>query len=499
MNKPIRKVVIAGGGTAGWASAAALSNNLKGLVAIVLVESDAISTVGVGEATVPPMQAFNKIAGIDEREFLSHVSGAFKLGIKFENWRKLNHEYIHSFGQLGKATWMAGFQHILFHAEAKGIDIDLADYCVELRAASQHKCYFDEKQRLNYAYHLDATAYAKWLRGICIKRGVTRIEGKITQVGQDPDDGFITSLTLENGTVIDGDFFIDCTGFSALLIEKTLHTGYENWSHWLPMNSAWATQALNPNPPAPYTKSTARSAGWQWTIPLQHRTGTGLVYSSDFISDQDALEEFVPNIVGEMLEAPRSIKFTTGRRNQQWNKNVLCLGLASGFLEPLESTSIYLMLIGITRFIQQFPHSGIEESQVKYYNRIAKEEYESIRDFIILHYKLTEREDTPFWKYMKYNDVPSALADKIQFFKDKGQIYPDASDIFRENSWLQVMIGQGLKPKSYHPIAILLDEAQLKESLSAVRKYVHARVDAMPSHQEFLRAYCPRVTDHEVS
>lgn len=499
MNKPIKKIVIVGGGTAGWAAAAALSNTVKDIVDIILVESDEIGTIGVGEATIPPMRNFNGIAGIDEREFLSIASGSFKLGIKFENWYQKDHEYFHAFGSLGKASWMAGFQHVLFHAEAQGIKIDLADYFLELRAAKNNKCYFDEKNPLSYAYHLDATAYAKWLRNVCIKRGVTRVEGKVREVLQHPENGFISSLALESGQVVEGDFFIDCTGFRALLIEKTLQTGFEDWSHWLPVDRAWAVQIDENKEPAPYTTSSARSAGWQWHIPLQHRTGTGMVYCSKYISDEDARAELIANLQGTMVNEPRNIKFETGRRKQQWNKNVLSLGLSSGFLEPLESTSIYLMMIGITRFIQQFPYFGVNQSQVDYYNKIAKEEFESIRDFIILHYKLTDREDTPFWHYMKYCEVPEALSEKIQLFKDTGHIYPDPSDIFRNYSWLQVMMGQGLKPSTYHPVAKLISDKDLKNSLEAVKQQIHAKVNAMPSHTEFLKVYCPGRVETEMA
>lgn len=491
-NNLINHVIIVGGGTAGWAAAAALTHNLGRKIRITLVESDLIGTVGVGEASIPPMRSFHRMAGIDEREFMSATSATFKLGIQFENWRKLNHSYIHSFGQLGKATWMADFQHVLFYAQRKSLDFEPADVCVELKAALSGKCSFTDHEPLNYAYHLDATAYARYLRSICEAKGLLRVEGKISAVNKCHSSGHIKSLTLESGQQIEGDFFIDCSGFRALLIGESLGVGYEDWSHWLPVDRAIAVQTESVRPPLPYTRAIARDAGWQWQIPLQHRVGNGHVFSSRFTDAQTATDILVDSLEGPMVNTPREIRFTTGRRLKQWDKNVLSLGLSSGFLEPLESTSIYLMMIGIIRFIKQFPYFGIDESQVNYYNKVAREEFESIRDFIILHYKATERTDTEFWRYMKNLKVPSALEEKITLFESTGHINPDPSDIFRENSWLQVMLGQGLEPRAHHVFPLLMTDDQLLMSLTGLKRQVETRVEKMQTHADFLAHFCPR-------
>jgi tryptophan halogenase len=490
----IKKIVIAGGGTAGWAAAAALAKQLGPLLNIVLIESDDIGTVGVGEASIPPMRAFHRLAGIEEQDFMCATSSTFKLGIQFENWGRLGDKYNHSFGRVGMGTWMAEFHHLYFHGRAMGIKDSLEEYCLELQAAKQGKFVTSDKPALNYAYHLDATAYATYLRTICVNRGVTRIEGKITAVNQDASTGFITSLELESGQTIQGDFFIDCTGFRGLLIEQTLKTGYEDWSHWLPTNRAIAVQTRSTKPPSPYTRAIARSAGWQWQIPLQHRVGNGLVYCSDFLSEEQAHNELLSQLEGDMLTEPRVIKYTTGRRKKFWNRNCLALGLSSGFLEPLESTSIYLVMIGITRFIQQFPFAGVTEAQETFYNATAVDEFERIRDFIVLHYKLTEREDAPFWEQCKHQEIPSTLAQRIALFREAGHIFPAEADLFRLDSWLQVMVGQGLAPRRYHHIARLMTEEQLRQSFTNLKASIKRSLQDMPSHEAFIHQYCPSET-----
>lgn len=487
----VKKVVIAGGGTAGWVAAAALSQQLGPLLEIVLVESDAIGTVGVGEASIPPMKAFHRLAGIDEREFMRATSSTFKLGIRFENWGRLGESYIHSFGRVGKPTRMADFQHIWLSARSLGVVENLDEYCLELEAAKAEKFYTSDQASINYAYHLDATAYAAYLRGICEERGVKRIEGKISAVNQDSSNGHITSLMMDSGLQVGGDFFIDCTGFRGLLIEQTLKTGYEDWSHWLPTDSAIAVQTRSTKPPSPYTRSIARTAGWQWQIPLQHRVGNGLVYCREYMTDEEAKDQLLNNLDGEILTEPRLIRYTTGRRRKTWNKNCLALGLASGFLEPLESTSIYLIMIGITRFIRQFPFAGISDVVVDFYNKVAGAELERIRDFIVLHYKLTEREDTPFWLRCKNQEIPETLKERMNLFHEGAHIFPDEFDLFRLDSWLQVMMGQGMLPKQHQKVRGLISEEDLKKFLHPIREEIAKRVESLPLHADFVNRYCP--------
>lgn len=484
------KIVIAGGGTAGWAAAVALSKQLGPLLDIALVESDEIGTIGVGESTIPPMRSFHRLAGIDEAEFMRATSAVFKLGIQFENWRKDGDSYFHSFGQVGRGAWLADFQHIWLEAKARGFTDSLEDFCLELRAARANKFVQSEKVPMAYAYHLDATAYARYLRGICESRGVRRIEGKIQRVEQNADTGFIEKLVLENGTIVEGDLFIDCTGFRGLLIEQTLKTGYEDWSHWLPTDRAFAVQTKAIGKPVPYTVAMAHESGWQWRIPLQHRMGNGFVYCSEFMSDDEAKQRFQENLEGEALTEPRLLRFRTGRRLKAWNKNCIALGLSSGFLEPLESTSIFLMMIGVTRLIQHFPFSGITSSLVDRYNDLTKQELERIRDFVILHYKVTEREDTPFWRRCKNQEVPESLAERLKLFEESGHIYEVDIDIFQRASWLQVMFGQGLEPQTWHPFAKLLNDEELKKSLDRLSMNMKKAVEAMPAHHDFIERYC---------
>jgi len=490
-SKPVKKVVIAGGGTAGWATAAALSQQLGKLIDIVLVESEDIGTVGVGEASIPPMRSFHRLAGIDEQEFMRETHSTFKLGILFRGWKGAGSEYFHSFGQVGKSTWMAEFHHFWLEAKERGLAGPLDDYCPESAAALQDKFMLSEKGGLNYAYHLDAGRYAKYLSGKCQSRGVERREGMIERVELDPDDGFIRSMHLDDGSVVEGDFFIDCTGFRGLLIEEALQTGYEDWSEWLPTDRALAVQTTSVGPPPPYTISTARSAGWQWRIPLQHRVGNGLVYCSDYLSDDQAHHELMSNLEGEALTEPRKIRYTTGCRRKQWNKNCLSLGLASGFLEPLESTSIYLVMIGVSRLMQLFPFDGVEESMVDQFNQVSRTELERIRDFLILHYRFTPRSDTPFWRDRQQQAIPDSLAHRVRLFEESGHIQQPDGDLFRVSSWLQVMLGQGVEPGSHHRLARQLSDERLKETLTVLGANIGKAVNQMPSHEEFLKRYCP--------
>ena len=395
-NIKIQKVVIAGGGTAGWMAAASLSKLLGKTLDITLIESDEIPTVGVGEATIPTLLTLHELLGINEREFMAEVNGTFKLGISFENWRDLNEDYIHSFGFTGKDCWAAGFQHFWLKGKDLGFAKDFGEYCSELVAAQQNKFAITPKHGLNYAYHIDAGLYAKFLRKLAEKHGAKRVEGKIVDVSQNNESGYIEKLTLASGKMIEGDLFIDCSGFRGLLIEQTLHTGYDDWSHWLPMNSAVAMQTETVIDPIPYTRSIARDAGWQWRIPLQSRTGNGLVFCDRYMSDDEAVQSLVDNVEGERLNEPRVLKFKTGMRRKHWNKNCIAMGLSSGFIEPLESTSIHLIQRSIIRLMQMFPYDGIREPDINEFNSQMEFEILNIRDFIVLHYHVTDRTDTPF-------------------------------------------------------------------------------------------------------
>jgi tryptophan halogenase len=486
----IRKVVIAGGGTAGWMAAAAISKILGKVLDITLIESDEIGTVGVGEATIPPLVTFHRLLDIKEQDFMAATQGTFKLGISFENWRDVNENYIHSFGESGQDHWTAGFQHFWLKDRERGSKREYGDYCLELKAAQQSKFAHLPKGGLNYAYHIDATLYAKFLRKFSEKYGVKRIEGKIVQVNTRAEDGFIESLTLDSGKIIEGELFIDCTGFRGLLIEQTLHTGYEDWSHWLPCDSAVAIQTESLIEAIPYTRSIAHESGWQWRIPLQHRVGNGMVYSSRYISDDEARNALLKNISGGRLTEPRPIKFRTGRRLKNWSRNCIALGLASGFLEPLESTSIHLIQRGVLRLMQLFPMLGIRQPDIDEYNHQSLFEIENIRDFIILHYKVTNRQDSPFWRHCRSMPVPDSLAHRIDLFRETGRVFKNPAELFGENSWIQVMLGQGVIPEQYHPVVDVMSDQELTQFMHGIRSHVTRTAEKLPNHQAYVEQYC---------
>ena len=489
-NKTIKKVVIAGGGTAGWMTAAALSKLLGKNLNVVLLESDEIPTVGVGEATIPTLHIFHRLLGISEQEFMAATNATFKLGISFENWRDVDKDYIHSFGFLGKGCWAAGFQHFWLKGKQRGIVSDIGDYVAEHLGAREGKFAVLANQDLNHAYHLDAGLYAKFLRKIAEKHGAKRIEGKITQVNLNDESGYIDSLTLASGKVIDGDLFIDCTGFKGLLIEEALHTGFEDWSHLLPCDSAIAVQTKTVNKPVPYTRSIARESGWQWQIPLQNRTGNGFVFCSKYLSDEEAKKILLENIQGELLNEPRVIKYKTGTRRKHWNKNCIAIGLSSGFIEPLESTGIHLFQKAIVRLMLMFPSQGIKQSVVNEFNKQSREEIDNIKDFIILHYHLTDRKDTPFWRYCRNMDIPDTLQHRMTLFRESGQVFKKAEELFGETSWIQVMMGQGLMPEQYHPIVDLMPDDELANFLNQIKSSVRRKVDNWPDHLDFIKHYC---------
>ena len=489
-HQKIKHVVIAGGGTAGWMAAAAVAKLLGKTVKVSLVESEEIGTVGVGEATIPTLLTLHELLKIKEQDFISAVGGTFKLGISFENWHDVGKDYIHSFGYTGKDCWAAGFQHFWLKGKELGISKEFGEYCNEWAAAKQNRFAVLPNQNLNYAYHFDSSRYAAFLRKIAEEHGAVRIEGKIEAVQQHEQTGFITGLSLEDGQQIEGDFFVDCTGFRGLLIEQTLHAGYDDWQHWLPCDSALAVQTENVQPPIPYTRSIAHEAGWQWRIPLQHRTGNGMVYCSKFWSRDEAEAKLRGNLEGELVTDPRPIKFQTGTRRRHWVKNCVAVGLSSGFMEPLESTSIHLIQRSIVRFMQMFPSDGVRQPDIDEFNNQMKFEIENIRDFIILHYHVTNRTDTPFWRHCRTMEIPESLQHRIDLFKETGRVFKVPTELFGENSWTQVMLGQGLSPEQYHPIVNMMDEQELRDFLGGIHGSVERLVSQLPEHQRFIDHYC---------
>ncbi len=486
----VRRVVIAGGGTAGWLAAAALSHQLRDIIEITLIESEEIGTVGVGESTIPPIRTFHRLLQIDEQEFMRATAATFKLGISFENWGRPGDRYIHPFGITGKSTWACEFHHFWLHSLKKGMSSQLGEFCLEHAAAVADKFATSPQSGINYAYHLDAGIYARFLRRFSERYGAKRVEGKIKEVRQNSESGFVEALVLESGEVIEGDLFIDCTGFRGLLIEQTLRTGYEDWNQWLLCDTAVAVQTESVGPAVPYTRAIAHEAGWRWRIPLQHRVGNGLVYSSRFMSDQQATDKILAEIEGKTIIQPRVIKFRTGRRRKVWNKNVIALGLASGFVEPLESTSIQLIMGGVTRLIHLFPFAGITQSFVDQYNDEVRAEAEKVRDFIILHYKVTDREDTPFWRECKHMQVPESLQRRIDMFKERAHAWQADGELFRLDSWTHVMLGQRLQPRAYHQLVQALPDQDLSRLIENIRGTIAQAVDRMPSHQDFIDYYC---------
>lgn len=494
MNTEIKKVVIVGGGTAGWMSAALLKRTFAHALDIELVESDAIGIIGVGEATIPPIQLVNAVLGLDEREFIRETKASIKLAIQFENWRKQGDSYLHTFGSPGRSQAFCHFHHFWTRALLSGHATNLWDYDLNYLCATTGKFaklqVSDPVWELQYAYHFDAGLYGQYLRRFSEEIGVRRTEGTIVDVGLNAESGFVESVRLENGEEVSGDLFLDCSGIRGLLIQQQLETGFEDWSHWLPCDSAMAVPSARFESTLPYTRSIAHDAGWQWRIPLQHRNGNGLVYSSAHCGDDAAEETLMANLDSEPLDEPRIIRFKTGRAKEQWHRNVVAVGLSSGFLEPLESTSIHLIQSAIVRLITLFPHQGIRDELVREYNRQSQLEFEYIRDFIVLHYHLNERDDTDFWKYLRDMSVPERITEKMQLFRQTGTLLKENFDIFLESSWLQVMHGQGITPEDYHPLAGTLTDDQLLDKLKKTRETKRQPLDQMPSHDEFLAMYC---------
>ena len=496
----INHIVIVGGGTAGWMAAAALSKLRAGRsVAITVVESEQIGTVGVGEATIPPFLDFNRLLDIDEREMLAEVGGSFKLGIQFVNWGRLGDSYIHPFGNYGYQMEGISFHHVWHRYQQAGDKRPIQVFNMETMAAhfgrfARTEDYQrDDLPPVNYAYHLDAGRYARYLRKYAEIRGVERKEGKVTDVSVDSESGFVTAITSEDGTVINGDLFIDCSGFRGLLIEQTLKTGYEDWTHYLPCDRAVALPCVREDGsgPLPYTKATAHKAGWQWQVPLQHRNGNGHVYCSSFMEDQEALDILLGNIAGKPGAEPNYLRFVTGRRKKFWNKNVVALGLASGFMEPLESTSIHLINTGINKLIALLSLDGITQTQEDAFNRLTGKEYDRIRDFLILHYNATARDDSPFWNYCRTMAVPDSLTEKVELFRQNGQIFREDDELFTETSWAAVMMGQGIQMGGHNAMADGLKDAATQKEIDGIEQSIRYVVQHMPEHGDYLKKYCP--------
>ena len=494
----VRKVVIVGGGTAGWMAAAAISKIFGGSgMEIVLVESEQIGTIGVGEATIPQIQLFNRLLELDENEFVRSTNATFKLGIEFVNWTRLGHSYIHPFGFYGADMDGVAFHHFWLNQHQAGYPHDISDFCLQAVAAREGRFQRPLENVRNsplgliaYAFQFDAGLYAEYLRRFSESRGAKRTEGRIIDSVLGAENGYVEAVILEDGRKIEGDLFIDCSGFRGLLIEQALHTGYEDWSKWLPCNRAIAVPCERNAPPEPYTRATAHGAGWQWRIPLQHRTGNGHVYCSDFISDDEAEQILLNNLEGPRLRDPFRLKFTTGRRRKAWNRNVVALGLSGGFMEPLESTSIHLIQMGIARLMTFFPTAGFELADIDEYNRLTRTEFEYVRDFLVLHYRQTEREDTPFWRHCRNLPMSDHLKRKISLYEANGRIIREKDELFTESSWLAVMHGQGLVPRGHHPLVTGLGHDEVHERLESVRGVIRASADTMPAHADFIRDNC---------
>ena len=485
-----RRVVIAGGGTAGWMTAAALARTMGNAIELTLVESDAIGTVGVGESTIPPLVNYNRLLGIPEADFMRATQATFKLGIEFENWKLEGEKYFHSFGTTGLDHWTAGFQHFWLHGQTKGHSASFDDYCMELQAAYAQRFAHLPDGRMNYAYQLDSTLYGMFLRKLAEADGARRVEGKIAQVMLDSASGDIAALVLDSGQRIEGDLFIDCTGFRALLIEGALHVGFDDWTHYLPCDSAIAVQTASVRPPVPYTRAIAHDAGWQWRIPLQHRAGNGIVYCSRYLDRDAALDRLFSTIEGERLTEPNFIRFTTGARRKQWHRNCIAVGLSGGFMEPLESTSIHLIQRAILRLVRMMPMGAISERDVAEFNDQQMTDMLQVRDFLILHYKATDRRDSPFWRQCAHMDLPDSLTQKIELFRETGRVFRRNEELFGENSWVQVMMGQGIVPHAYHPVATKLSDQELDQLLAGLRDSVARTVASLPSHQDYVARYC---------
>jgi tryptophan 7-halogenase len=496
-NDRVRGIAILGGGTAGWMAAAILARRLgQSCGEIRVIESPEIGIIGVGEATIPPIRLFNQALGIDENEFLRKTRGTIKLGIEFKDWPRLGHDYFHPFGAHGTSLEQVSLHQDWLKLRHLGEEGSFEEYSLNTAAARLGRVAAcspgDEPLSpvFAYAFHFDAGLYAEYLRGYALARGVVRLERKVVDVELRGEDGFIRALQLDDGQRIEADLFIDCSGFRGLLIEGALKTGYEDWTHWLPCDRAAAVPCESAGALTPFTRSTARTAGWQWRIPLQHRIGNGYVYCSRFISDDEAAATLLAHLDGPARAEPRFLRFTTGRRKKFWNKNCIALGLAGGFLEPLESTSIHLIQSGITQLAAIFPDRTFDPHDIDEYNRLQIGEYDKVRDFIILHYKATSRDDAPLWRYCANMDVPESLAYRINLFRSSGRVAFEDRELFVEPNWLSVFIGQDIRPQRYDPLADLLPIDSVMSQMLRLATLIRQTADAMPAHADFIAQNC---------
>jgi tryptophan halogenase len=484
-------------------TAAAFAAVLPKQCRIRLIESSEIGIVGVGEATLPHIRFFNKRIGIDEPELMARTQATFKLGIEFVDWARVGDSYIHPFGAYGSRIAGVPFHNYWLRQQRAGDATAIEDYSLAIVASRMNKFALPSEDpaavlsTFGYAFQFDASLYAAYLRGFAEQRGVERTDGKVVDVKLRGTDGWIESVKLEDGSTVAGDLFIDCSGFRGLLIEQALKTGYDEWTKWLPCDRAAAVPCENAGPLTPYTRATAREAGWQWRIPLQHRTGNGYVYSSNFIGDDEAATKLMSRLGGKALADPRFLRFTAGRRRKTWNRNCVAIGLAGGFLEPLESTSIYLIQIAITTLIDyltepaQAGGADFDPRTVDAFNRWIEMEYDRVRDFLILHYHATERDDAPIWNYCRTMDVPDSLKHKMELFRHRGRVVTYKDGLFLEPSWIAVYLGQRVMPGGYDPLADAVDGTALARKLQQVREQIHAAAVRMPAHDDFLRSYCP--------
>jgi tryptophan halogenase len=493
---PIRSIVIVGGGSAGWMTAASLAKFLKNLNCRVrLIESAEIGTIGVGESTIPPIISFIRVLGIDENEVIRKTQATFKLAIEFKDWTRPGHSYLHPFGPTGYPREDVDFSAYWLKRRESGQASPLEEYSITAVAARQARFMRPIQlersplENITYALHLDASLFATYLRGYAEARGVVRTEGKVRSVALRPADGGIASVTLETGEQIEGDLFIDCSGFRGLLIEGALKAGYEDWLKWLPCDRAAAVACERTGPLSSHTRATAHDVGWQWRIPLQHRVGNGYVYSSAFLEDGKAQEMLLSRLEGRALRDPLPLRFTTGRRRVCWIKNCIAIGLSAGFLEPLESTGIHLIHRGIALLLNYFPDRNFRQADIDRYNRQIAFEYERIRDFIIVHYHKTEREGE-FWRYCRNMELPDSLKERIELFRSYGRIVIDKDELFTAQSWLYLLMGQGVEPSGYDPLADRLTPQGAQKALDEIRSVIARCAASMPAHQDFIAQHC---------
>ena len=496
-NLNIRSILIVGGGTAGWMTAATFARILgPDYAKITLVESDEIGIIGVGEATIPQMATFNRMLGLDEDQFVRETKGSFKLGIQFVNWGRIGHRYFHPFGRYGLDMKGVSFHAYYLRLRQLGEAPEVDAWSLQAMAARDDKFMRgidagnSPLSDIAYAYHFDAGLYARFLRRYAEERGVVRREGRIVDVKLRGEDGFVQSVTMQDGSEIEADLFVDCSGFRGLIIEQALKAGYTDWSHYLPCNRAIAVPCASVDAWTPYTRSTAHKAGWQWRIPLQHRIGNGHVFSSHHMSDDEATAILMANLDGEPLADPRVVPFTTGHRNRMRVKNCVALGLAGGFLEPLESTSIWLIQSGLSRFLTMFPDRDFNQADIDRYNRIMTTDYEEIRDFLVLHYHATERTDSPFWDYCRTMAIPERLAEKMRVFRSHGRAFRENEELFNDTSWFAVMLGQLIEPGSHDPVADAMPLDETRARLAHIREAVANSAAYMPKHRDFIREHC---------